>query len=146
VTPPAGLNGASGGLGGSGAFGSSPFGGGSPFGTSGASGASGASGQTDPSGQPGLGLQTGSFKGFTPFGQSEGGELGELTGLPIAGVKSKCKDRPFRKYKEKTSYSEWVFTIFDLDPKAQPAVTPQNTNPGGTPAPTPAKTIPLNNP
>lgn len=38
------------------------------------------------------------------------------TGLPIAGVKTRCTDRPFRRYREQTEYNQWVFSVFDLDP------------------------------
>jgi type II secretory pathway pseudopilin PulG len=63
---------------------------------------------TDPGAQPGIGKN----KDGTP----------DVTGLPIAGVKSLCKDRPFRRYREKELYSEWVFSIFDLEPR-QPAIS-----------------------
>jgi len=56
----------------------------------------------------------------------------DLTGLPIAGVKSRCKDRPFRRYKDKDSYSEWVFSIFDLEPRA-PAMGQQPPGTVGQP-------------
>ena len=39
----------------------------------------------------------------------------EISGLPIAGVKSRCKDHPFRVYREKSDYNEWVFSVFDLE-------------------------------
>lgn len=38
-----------------------------------------------------------------------------LAGLPIAGVRSLAKGTPFRHYREKDQYSEWQFTVFDLD-------------------------------
>ncbi len=127
VTPVGGPNGASGLSGGSGF--------GSLFGTS------GPNGSTGHAGQPSIGLSA-SDSGFPSIGK-EGGALGELTGLPIAGVKSKCKDRPFRKYREKTDYAEWVFTIFDLDPRPKTAVTsPAGTPPGGQPPPTPVTPSP----
>lgn len=53
-----------------------------------------------------------------PIGKNSDGSP-DTTGLPIAGVKTRCKDRPFRRYKDKTEYSEWVFSIFDLDPRQQ---------------------------
>jgi len=49
------------------------------------------------------------------FEKDKPGEVDKLAGLPIAGVRSLCKDKPFRVYREKTQYSEWQFTIFDLD-------------------------------
>jgi type II secretory pathway pseudopilin PulG len=64
---------------------------------------------TDPAAAPSLGLGGGSDR------SADGGT--EPTGLPIAGVKSKCKDTPFRVYKDKTEYKDWVFSIFDLDPQ-----------------------------
>lgn len=81
-------------------------------------------------GQTGLTGQTpappgGSTAGtFPPIGKTGDGSA-ETTGLPIAGVKTKCTDHPFRVYKEKSAYKEWVFSIFDLDPQA-PAVHQQN--------------------
>jgi len=53
----------------------------------------------------------------------------DTTGLPIAGVKTRCKDRPFRRYRDKTEYSEWVFSIFDLDPRLPGARQPNPQNP-----------------
>ncbi len=44
----------------------------------------------------------------------------ELTGLPIAGVKSLCKDRPFKVYKGQSDYSLWLFSIFDLEVQNAP--------------------------
>ena len=74
----------------------------------------------------------------SPFGQPGGtgfpGKAGgegdaESLGLPIAGVKTRCTDKPFRRYKEKDEYSEWVFSIFDFQPQAgQP--TPGQPTPG----------------
>lgn len=40
----------------------------------------------------------------------------EAVGLPIIGVKSLCKDKPFRVHKGQTDYSMWLFTIRDLQP------------------------------
>ena len=75
--------------------------------------------------------------GLQPIGSIRSGTTnpgGEATGLPIAGVKTKCKEQPFRVYKQKTQYSEWVFSIFDLD--AQQGAAPGVPNPG---APTPGQ-------
>ena len=57
--------------------------------------------------------------------------------MPIAGVKSKCTEQAFRKYKNKTEYSEWVFSVFDLEPRqANPAMTGQvEPTAGDLPAP-----------
>lgn len=58
----------------------------------------------------------------------------EISGLPIAGVKSRCKDHPFRVYREKSDYNEWVFSVFDLDrqtsaiPGQAPGQTPGRPN------------------
>jgi type II secretory pathway pseudopilin PulG len=82
-----------------------------------------------------FGTTPGAPLGTTPGLGTAGGDKtaagGEVTGLPIAGVKSRCKDRPFRKYNDKDSYKDWVFSIFDLDPRGpqqSQAVpqTPQN--------------------
>ena len=51
----------------------------------------------------------------------------ELGGLPIAGVKSRCKERPFRVYRDRSDYALWLFSVFDLD-------VPQG-GVGGLPAP-----------
>jgi type II secretory pathway pseudopilin PulG len=65
------------------------------------------------------------------------------TGMPIAGVKTRCKDRPFRIYKDKTEYSEWVISIFDLDPRGttpnQPG-QPNQPNQPNPPSPQPSPT------
>lgn len=37
-----------------------------------------------------------------------------IGGLPIAGVKSLSKDKPFREYNGVSDYSQWLFSIFDL--------------------------------
>ena len=85
------------------------------------------SASTDAFGQPASVIKTEGFGGAQPIGGP--GAPGDFTGMPIAGVKSKCTKRPFRKYKDKTSYSEWIFTIFDLDPRG--AAAPLPGQPGG---------------
>jgi type II secretory pathway pseudopilin PulG len=65
--------------------------------------------------------------GAPPGTGNPGDPTADPTGMPIAGVKTKCKDKPFRKYKDKTEYKEWVFSIFDLDPQ-RAAQTPAQTN------------------
>jgi type II secretory pathway pseudopilin PulG len=60
----------------------------------------------------------------------------EVTGLPIAGVKTRCTERPFRLYKDLSEYSQWVFSVFDLD--AQQGAAPQAPNPG-QPGPLPPR-------
>jgi len=67
-----------------------------------------------------------------PGGGKSGDGSGDPTGLPIAGVKTRCKDRPFRRYKDKAEYSEWVFSIFDLDPRGATPNQPGAPNPPGT--------------
>jgi hypothetical protein len=47
-------------------------------------------------------------------GNPGGGAGEEGNGLPIAGVKTLCKERPFRIYKEETDYAKWLFTYLDL--------------------------------
>ncbi len=42
------------------------------------------------------------------------GGVQETGGLPIAGVKTLCKKTPFRVYRGLTDYSQWLFSIFDL--------------------------------
>lgn len=56
----------------------------------------------------------------------------DATGLPIAGVKSLSKDRPFRSYKDQREYALWLFTILDLEPQVPPAAAPPagDNNPG----------------
>jgi type II secretory pathway pseudopilin PulG len=55
----------------------------------------------------------------------------ELAGLPIAGVKTRCAERTFRVYKDKDEYSQWLFSVFDLE-QPQTAVTTPGS-PGATP-------------
>ena len=49
------------------------------------------------------------------FGGAQPGAGGEQQGLPIAGVRSLCKDKPFRVFREQTEYSKWLFTVLDDD-------------------------------
>lgn len=39
----------------------------------------------------------------------------EIGGLPIAGVKSLCKDKPFRILNDREAYEDWTFTVLDLN-------------------------------
>jgi type II secretory pathway pseudopilin PulG len=72
------------------------------------------------------------------FGQI--GDASGATGLPIAGVKSLCKDKPFRVYQDQTDYAHWLFSIYDLEGGAaggaggEGGQAPPPT--GGTPPPT----------
>jgi hypothetical protein len=92
----------------------------------------------DPSVEPedgglGLGLDSGSSSdqssdegsNLTAGQPTTAGQLGgvgnpagsggdEGTGLPIAGVKTLCKEKPFRVYKEESEYAKWLFTYLDL--------------------------------
>lgn len=64
------------------------------------------------------------------------------TGMPIAGVRTLSSDPPFRFYKGQREYSQWTFTVFDLEgPQNQSGAgagapnTPNPPNqPGGDPA------------
>lgn len=49
------------------------------------------------------------------FGQQAGSDGGGQQGLPIAGVRSLCTDKPFRVFREQTEYDKWLFTLNDLD-------------------------------
>lgn len=81
-------------------------------------------GTNDAEPQPGGMQPVGSMKG-KPGMMNPGGDP---SGLPIAGVKTKCKDQPFRVYKQKTQYSEWVFSVFD--PEVGQGAAPGAPNPG----------------
>ncbi len=90
----------------------------------------------------------------TPGDKGDKGEKtdgsSDATGLPIAGVKTRCSDRPFRRYRDKTEYSEWVFSIFDLTPNApgvsQPGQPGQPVQPGQPGQPSPQPNPPSNPP
>jgi type II secretory pathway pseudopilin PulG len=89
--------------------------------------------QTGDAAQPGLtqSLLNPTDSATVPDGTTGDGSSGP-TGLPIAGVKTRCKDRPFRHYKDKSEYSEWVFSIFDLDPRGPALNQPNQQNPPRT--------------
>lgn len=70
--------------------------------------------------------------GITPLSDMDeesvvGGK--QLTGLPIAGVRSLCTEKPFRVYKGLTEYTQWWFTYFDLEPVGQQKQNQPPTNP-----------------
>lgn len=69
-------------------------------------------------------------------GFAEGGPR-EIAGLPIAGVKSLCKDEPFQVYRGIRDYSQWQFSIYDLQniqaPGQSGGGTGQGTRPGTRP-------------
>jgi type II secretory pathway pseudopilin PulG len=73
----------------------------------------------------------------TPLSQI--GQTGEVAGLPIAGVKTLCKDRPFRVYQDQTEYANWLFSIFDLEGEAGGTAPPPT---GGQPPPAPGQPAP----
>jgi type II secretory pathway pseudopilin PulG len=52
----------------------------------------------------------------------------EMEGLPVAGVKSLCEEKPFRVYNGLTEYREWLFTYVDLEQRRMPA-TQREFNP-----------------
>ena len=81
-------------------------------------------------GQAPTGLQGNEPPAFPPIGKKLGDGASDVTGLPIAGVKSRCTDHPFRRYRDKTAYSEWTFSIFDLEPRP-PVVNAPAVNQGG---------------
>ncbi len=110
---------------------------GAPGGLGGLNPPPGAPGQPGGIGQP-SGFPPSSAPPATGIGATtditgKGGAPTDPTGLPIAGVKSKCTDKPFRRWRDKTEYSEWVFTIFDLDQRGAFKPNPTPTTPGGTP-------------
>jgi type II secretory pathway pseudopilin PulG len=78
-----------------------------------------------PIGQQPTGLQ-GNRPGVP--GSGKPGDSG-VTGMPIAGVKSRCTEKTFRVFKNKTSYKDWTFSIFDLDPHAPAPPTPAVNQP-----------------
>jgi len=88
-----------------------------------------------PTGQVQTGINGNDPGAFPPIGKKSDGSS-DVTGLPIAGVKTRCTDRPFRRYRDKTEYKEWVFSIFDQDPRAAPAQTPNQPGQPGQQNPT----------
>ncbi len=68
-----------------------------------------------------------------PGTRNPGGNSADPTGMPIAGVKTRCTDKPFRLYREKSDYSEWVFSIFDLSPQGAAPTQPTQPNPSKAP-------------
>ena len=79
---------------------------------------------------PGLGTDTGVTSpekivfDKSLFDKEKKGEGDQFAGLPIAGVRSLCKQKPFRVYREKTEYKDWLFTIVDLDNPPAGTTTP----------------------
>ena len=75
--------------------------------------------------------QSDTIIGFPGAGQKPG----EVTGLPIVGVKTLCKDQPFRIYKDTEEYARWLFSVFDLDQQQQQPGLPPGAPPVGSGAP-----------
>jgi type II secretory pathway pseudopilin PulG len=64
------------------------------------------------------------------------GRTGEVSGLPIVGVKSLSEDKPFRLFKDSEDYARWLFTVFDLDQQvAGQGQLPPGAPPVGSGAP-----------
>ena len=55
----------------------------------------------------------------------------EIGGLPIAGVKTLSTDEPFRVYRGFSDYSQWQFTIYDLQNPQMPGQSAGQQPPGG---------------
>jgi len=88
-----------------------------------------AAGMSTPQQQQGSALAAGLAGG----GLGKPGEA--VTGLPIVGVKSLCKDQPFRVYKDNEIYAKWLFTVFDLDAPQQQQQQKPGDPPVGSGAP-----------
>ena len=77
----------------------------------------------DPEGEPlpGTGQAAGQQVGGAPPPRPSSQPLGGIgnqagqgaPGLPIAGVRSRCEEEPFRVYKGQTEYNRWTFTYLD---------------------------------
>ena len=78
-----------------------------------------------------IGQQPTGLQGNNPGEPPSLGKPGDsgVTGMPIAGVKSRCTEKTFRVFKNKTSYKDWTFSIFDLDPHAPAPPTPAVNQP-----------------
>lgn len=91
-------------------------------------GVPGLPGSAPPPAQP---QQQGITQGILPGSGVVGGDV---TGLPIIGVKSLCKDPPFRVYRDTEEYARWLFTVLDLD-RQQAGNQPPGAPPVGSGAP-----------
>lgn len=56
----------------------------------------------------------------------------ETGGLPVVGVKSLATDQPFRVYRGLSDYSQWLFTVYDLQNMQAPGQG-GGASPGGRP-------------
>jgi hypothetical protein len=94
-----------------------------------------------PEEMPGLGggvtpfSKQGRAKGKRPEGPQSllNPDAGGQVGLPIAGVRTLCEDEPFRVYKDRDEYSDWLFTYLDLETgpgNRQPPGGPRGTQQG----------------
>lgn len=88
--------------------------------------------QQNPSGPPEKPPQQG-IGGLANSG-AFAGQTGEQ-GLPIAGVRTLCKDTPFRVFRDQDEYDKWLFTFQDQDLlppiPGQPATPRAGSMPGG---------------
>jgi uncharacterized membrane protein YgcG len=81
-------------------------------------------GRTGPGGAPGGGFQP--LRDASMGSEVAGGR--QYAGLPLAGVKSLCRDDPFRVFKGQKRYQDWLFTWIDLE---KPKLPGQEGRPGG---------------
>jgi type II secretory pathway pseudopilin PulG len=65
-------------------------------------------------------------------GASSGTATGETAGLPIVGVKSRATGQAFRVWRGQSDYSQWLFTIYDLQTPETAGVPGQPS--GGRPS------------
>ena len=96
-------------------------------------GGPGTTNPNDPSGQliggqnaPGSAGQLGGLG--NQLSNSEGDNT---SGLPIAGVRTLCDEKPFRVYKGEDEYAKWLFTYLDLDQRAGGAAKGKGKGKGG---------------
>lgn len=83
-----------------------------------------------PQATEGLVLGGRSSESAVGIGGGAPGGTGEMGGLPIIGVRTLCTEKPFRHYRDLTEYSQWLFTLYDLEP-AQPGGPGTGAPPGG---------------
>jgi len=93
--------------------------------------------------QPSLGQSLGSPLAGAPLPNNAGNPevtkntdgSSSVSGLPIAGVKTRSTDAPFRRWRDKEYYREWVFSIFDnAQTTPAPGQAPNPGQPGAPPA------------
>lgn len=97
---------------------------------------SGETGHQGPApGQQQLGSPLAGAPAQTPEVTRNDDGTAEVSGLPIAGVKTRSTDPPFRHWRDKDAYHDWVFSIFDnipLTPSPGQAPSPGQTGAPGT--------------